>query len=153
MTEIKGFQGEYRWLSNMWPCEIEIWGKKFPSSEHAYVWTKLKDDERESRYEELIALEPRQSKVWGRKIDLRDDWTDADKLDIMARIIDEKFYQNRDLAEKLLSTGDVYIEETNDWGDVFFGVCDGKGKNHLGRMIMDTRNCLRVQKSLGLWPC
>lgn len=140
---IYGFQGEYRWLSNMWSCEVEFDGKMFPSSEHAYVYSKLTDDDQEKLYDELIAMEPRKSKTWGRKQELRENWGDQ-KLLYMNAIILNKFESNDNLREKLIDTGDIHIEETNDWGDAFWGVCDGIGKNHLGCILMATRNYLKM---------
>ena len=43
----------------------------------------------------------------------------------------------------LLATGDRYIEETNTWGDTFWGVCNGKGENNLGKIIMKIRDTLK----------
>jgi predicted NAD-dependent protein-ADP-ribosyltransferase YbiA (DUF1768 family) len=43
----------------------------------------------------------------------------------------------------LLATGDTYLEETNTWGDIWFGVCNGIGKNYLGKMLMEIREALR----------
>ena len=32
------------------------------------------------------------------------------------------------------------IVEGNTWGDVFWGVCNGIGENHLGNILMDVRD-------------
>lgn len=29
--------------------------------------------------------------------------------------------------------------EGNTWGDKFWGVCDGEGENHLGKLLMEVR--------------
>lgn len=54
-----------------------------------------------------------------------------------------KFAQNSDLRYRLLRTGDAYLEETNNWGDKFWGVCDGEGENHLGKIIMKVRGAIK----------
>lgn len=64
----------------------------------------------------------------------------------MERVIYEKFSQNKDLKKMLLDTGDSYLEETNTWGDTYWGVCNGVGKNHLGDILMDTRTTLRMEQ-------
>ena len=46
---------------------------------------------------------------------------------------------------RLLETGDVYLEETNTWGDVFWGVCNGKGENMLGQVLMLIRDELKAE--------
>lgn len=51
-----------------------------------------------------------------------------------------------ELGEKLLATGVVNIEEGNSWGDTFWGVCEGHGENHLGKLIMEQRDALRRQQ-------
>ena len=42
----------------------------------------------------------------------------------------------------LLATGDAKIVEGNTWGDVFWGVCNGVGENHLGEILMKVRQDL-----------
>ena len=60
----------------------------------------------------------------------------------MERILRVKF-SSPDLKEKLLSTGDRYLVEGNSWGDVYWGVCGGKGINMLGKLLMQIREELR----------
>lgn len=136
---IKGFKDEYRWLSNFWPCKINYEGITYPSVEHAYVAAKTND--LNSRLK-LLTLTAGQAKKIGRTFELRKDWNEV-RLDIMRNFINQKFAEGTELSLKLDSTGDCYIEETNDWGDVFFGVCNGVGSNHLGTLIMEARDSLR----------
>ena len=42
--------------------------------------------------------------------------------------------------EKLQSTGTNYLIEGNDWKDTFWGMCEGRGRNVLGRLIMNVRD-------------
>jgi len=60
-------------------------------------------------------------------------------LGVMRRLVEDKFLRDDSLAELLLSTGDGYLEETNTWGDVFFGVYNHVGQNHLGKILMTVR--------------
>ena len=48
-------------------------------------------------------------------------------------------FQIPSLRDKLIATGDAYIEETNNWGDEFWGVCHGFGENMLGKILMEIR--------------
>jgi predicted NAD-dependent protein-ADP-ribosyltransferase YbiA (DUF1768 family) len=41
MNDITEFQGEFRWLSNFFPVQIEYEGLTYPSVEHAYQAGKL----------------------------------------------------------------------------------------------------------------
>ena len=56
----------------------------------------------------------------------------------------------------LLSTGDVAIIEGNYWHDNFYGQCTcekcaGKGKNKLGKLLMDIRSELNGTKKPNLF--
>ena len=47
-------------------------------------------------------------------------------------------------SEMLLATDDMEIIEGNVWGDTFWGVCDGKGENNLGKVLMEVRQHLNT---------
>ena len=59
---------------------------------------------------------------------------------VMYEIVLAKFTQNPDLKEKLLATGDEYLEEGNTWGDTIWGTVDGVGENRLGKILMRVRD-------------
>lgn len=61
----------------------------------------------------------------------------------MYEICKAKFTQHKDLAEKLLETGDEELVEGNKWNDTYWGVCNGKGKNQLGKILMRIREELK----------
>lgn len=65
------------------------------------------------------------------------------KLDVMEACVRDKFTRNADLRRRLLETGDAELVEGNTWGDRFWGVCDGEGENHLGRVLIKVRGELR----------
>ena len=43
----------------------------------------------------------------------------------------------------VLNTGDEELIEGNNWGDRFWGQCDGEGINKLGQLLMKVREELR----------
>lgn len=134
---IKGFQDEYRWLSNFHLVVVRLYGHKYPSVENAYQAAKTLDiDARE----QFIYCGPSKAKQLGKTLQLRDDW-DQLKMVVMLNLLQQKF-SNTDLKTKLKNTGDMYIEETNTWGDTFWGVCSGIGENNLGKLIMRIRSKL-----------
>lgn len=145
---VKGFFGDYRWASNFHPCIVVHDALPFPSSEHAYMFAKLEQTEENAEqmkltYDYIISLSEREVKKWGRSIELRSNWENI-KYDIMAAIVFDKFSRNLDLREKLLATGNKYIEETNWWSDVYWGVDIKKGgANNLGKILMKTREFWR----------
>lgn len=139
---VRGFIDEYAFLSNFHPCLIEYEGIEYPSTEHAYQAAKTLDcGERESI---AVLATPGQSKRAGRRVTLRDDWEEV-KVSVMRDLLIKKFSQ-LELGKKLIDTDDMYLEETNWWGDCFWGVCNGRGQNHLGRLLMLVRDEIKAAK-------
>jgi ribA/ribD-fused uncharacterized protein len=139
---IKGFFGVYRWLSNFWYCTLRFKSGSYPTVEHAYQACKSKDPDVRKIFQRIET--PREAKQLARKLILRDDWYDV-MMDIMYFLVTQKFLQNPDLKSKLLATGNCYIEETNTWNDMFWGVCRGVGANNLGKIIMRVRDEIRKE--------
>ena len=153
---IDKFQGHWRFLSNFYPCKISD-GIEYPSVEHYYVAMKVDDDQlingkyyTPSDFREMISKveSPAIVKKIGKLVKVRKDWG-SKKIHIMNWAVREKF-KNKELSEMLLSTGDVELIEGNTWGDTFWGVCNNKGKNHLGKILMEVRRELRGEKRVGL---
>ena len=155
---IEKFEGRWRFLSNFYECDIEHQGIRYPSVEHFYVSMKCNNEQMINGkhytigdFREMIANTPSPGlvKKIGQKIKVRSDW-DNKKLEFMNWAIREKFkYIN--LAELLVQTEDIDLIESNTWNDTFWGVCNGKGKNHLGKILMKVRDELRgVEKKTGL---
>lgn len=138
--EIKGFFGPYRWLSNFHLCVIRYEGVDYPSVENAYMAAKTVAH---SIREKFVGITPAEARKLGQTIPLREDW-EGIKSHIMKQLLEEKF-SHEDLKEKLLLTGGRYLEETNWWGDRYWGVCDGEGKNILGQLLMIIRDDLKSQ--------
>ncbi len=136
--EIKGFFNEYRWLSNFWPAPLKINGITYKNSEAAYQSFKFPADQRA----QFSNLNPDEAKKLGKnaKIDQK-EWNRT-KMFIMILVVSSKFSQNPDLKQKLKETGDAYLEETNDWNDTCWGVCNGVGSNNLGKILMAYRQYL-----------
>ena len=135
---IEKFDGEYRWLSNFWNAPVIYDGYAFPSSENAYQYAKIAPDERTDKdVSDFQFCTAGQSKRKGQKVKIRDDWS-AVKLEVMEEILRSKFEDDL-LRWRLCETAPQEIVEGNTWGDVFWGVCDGKGSNHLGKILMKIR--------------
>jgi len=132
---ISVFKDNYRFLSNMYACNIKYNGKLWRSVEHAYQASKFSDEETINLIREQQS--PYVAKKLGAAAKLPSDW-DAKKLSIMEDLVREKF-KNPMLRELLLQTGDARIIEGNWWGDNFWGVCKGEGQNHLGKILMKIR--------------
>lgn len=141
---IRGFFGDYRWLSNFWKVDVEYEGYVYPSVEHAYQAAKSTDHRVRQRLCDPN-ISPGQAKRMGRTFTLRTDWEDV-KVDIMEQLLRSKF-QDESLREKLLATGDLEIVEENTWNDTFWGICKGYGQNMLGKLIMLARKELSQEAS------
>lgn len=133
---IEDFRGSYRWLSNFHMVEVTYDGDVYTSTEAAYQAAKtLLPAERRAIREAKTAGD---AKRLGRKVSMRPDWEDV-KIDIMRDLLRQKF-KNPDLRAGLLLTGRQHLVEGNTWHDEFWGVCEGNGENHLGRLLMDVRS-------------
>ncbi len=137
--DIKGFFGEYRWLSNFWSSPIEHEGFICATVEHAYQMEKAVLNKDRSRI--VAAKTPGEAKRLAKQVQIYSDW-DHVKLNIMRDLLEKKFAIPQ-LRDKLLSTGNAFLEETNTWNDTFWGVCRGKGQNNLGKLLMQIRNEIR----------
>ena len=145
VVDIKGFQGKYRFLSNFYPCPITFNQLIFQSSEAAYQSAKTTDS---SIKEKFTQLDARAARRLGKSVVIREDW-ESEKPNVMYHILREKFSKDP-LRGMLLSTGNSHLEETNYWHDTFWGVYNGKGLNHLGRLLMLVRDELRLIKKVML---
>lgn len=137
---IYGFFQEYRWLSNFHMCPVTVDNITFPSSEHAFMAMKTLDHSVRRHIAHIDR--PQDAKAYGRGVELRRGWDQGLRVTMMEKVLDAKFSQNIDLARKLLATCDKHLEETNNWGDRFWGVVDGHGENQLGNALMRVRRRL-----------
>ena len=137
---IQGFFGSYRFLANFYPSTILFAKKKFPSIENCYQAAKGSP----ANYGDFMYITAGQAKKLGKQTPnfLKREWDDA-KLSLMTYFVFFKFMNHEDLATLLLATGNRYLEETNSWHDIFWGVYNGEGENHLGKILMQVRSVVR----------
>ena len=130
---IKYFRGKYFFLSNFYYCKVTYNGLIYLNSEAAYQSMKVDLKERV----DFTHMSPSESKIktYGLKLENKDK--------IMYEIIKAKFIQNKKLKQKLLDTKNEEIIEGNSWGSTYWGICNGKGKNKLGKILMKIREELR----------
>lgn len=139
VTAIKAFDGEFRFLSNFYPCVIWHDGIKYPTLEHAFQAAKTTDFAERWRISQLPT--PGQAKRAGRSVTLRPDWLQVRRM-VMQELLIQKFILNSELRKKLKDTGRAQLVEGNTWGDTYWGVCRGVGENHLGKLLMAIRSIL-----------
>lgn len=143
------FRGQYGFLSNMHSAPVVLDGLIYPSVEHAYQAAKTFNETERKIIRENP--DPVFAKRMGYKVQKRPDWEDV-RLGIMNDLLQQKF-QKPSLAQKLLKTNPQHIKEGNTWHDNYWGSCScpkcqDKGKNNLGKLLMQTRNSLC---SVQLW--
>jgi ribA/ribD-fused uncharacterized protein len=134
MQKIEEFKGEYGFLSNFHPYEMEWMKRTWKCSESIYQAMK----DLHSDLDWFCTLDANQAKQAGKKVQLRHDWDDV-KLPLMEDILRVKF-SYWDLKAMLLFTGKAELIEGNWWGDRYWGVCKGTGENHLGKLLMKLRD-------------
>jgi len=146
---INNFRGKYEFLSNFYSAEITIDSITYPTGEHAFQAMKVMD--RGIQLAVSKAPEPMDAKRMGSRrymekhgIKIREDWDDIRVL-IMRGIVYLKFCKHPDLLRQLIETGNEELVEGNWWNDTFWGVCGGIGENHLGKILMEVRENLKLK--------
>ncbi len=146
---IDSFRGDFGFLSNFYEATIYVGGERYRSIEHAYQAHKTLDLDLRRLIRE--AKTSGIAKKLGQAVKIRDDWESV-KVDLMRDFIRRKF-ENPFLRLQLLATEGARLVEGNTWGDVFWGVCKGKGQNWLGKILMDERSRIqREEESEGSFP-
>ena len=138
-VRIDRFRGAFAFLSNFHRHPFEWRGRTWPTSEAACQAGKTRDERERERIR--AAPSPAEAKRLGRRVDLRLDW-DRIKDDVMRSVLQAKFAVP-ELRDALLATGDAELVEGNTWGDTYWGVCGGRGRNQLGRTLMRIRDDIR----------
>lgn len=143
---VKEFRDEYFFLSNFYMHPF-VWRHiEYPAGEYAFSAAKslaLKDayihDMNAHTEKVLTAKDCKSAKAIGRAANIDVALWDDIKVGLMREIVHDRFISNFDLVDKLLDTGAMLLVEGNDWGDVFWGRCKGKGFNTLGAILMEER--------------
>lgn len=135
VVAIDSFSGPYAFLSNFSPSSISVDGIEYPTVEHAYQAAKTLDENERRRIAKLPNAAA--AKKAGRQVVLRREWEQV-KVAVMRDLLQRKFADPH-LQAKLRATADEKLVEGNWWGDRFWGVCNGRGENWLGKLLMEIR--------------
>lgn len=140
------FRGEYAFLSNFYMHPFTWRNIVFPSGEHAFSYAKGfcctgTGAAQQAHFDEVLsAATPRLAKGLGRSLKIDVGEWDSNKVQWMREIVHAKFLTGGfDIVGQLVGTGAMMLVEGNDWGDTFWGRCDGKGFNTLGVLLMEER--------------
>ena len=125
------------WFSNMRPCNEPFICKDIAWNTVENFFQAMKtDSEKERRH--IASLNPYEAKQYIKTIPWRKDWTKEMALAVMEHGLRQKFAHGTSWHKRLMATqGDIV--EVNNWNDTYWGVCNGKGENHLGKLLMKIR--------------
>jgi ribA/ribD-fused uncharacterized protein len=135
MKIIDSFWDDYRFLSNFFFVVVELDGETYPTIEHAYQAAKTLDPVQRQAIRKCRS--PGQAKRMGQYVTMRPDWDDI-KIATMCDLLRQKFGSGY-LRTALLATDNAILIEGNNHGDTFWGICNGRGANNLGRLLMKVR--------------
>lgn len=154
MTHVFGFTGHYKPFSNFYYAPVP-WGDYVTSPRYwscnEVPYQLAKTLSAAQRVEGICAYlsedsgNPAKIKAWGKdpaRCTLQKGWKTNEgglSIDVMRMLVGSKFTLHANLRALLLETKEGYLEETNTWGDTFFGVCRGNGQNWMGRILMQIR--------------
>jgi len=150
-----GIEGEKGYLSNWFPSKLKLVFQNkeydFENVEQAMMAGKaMLFNDIESFNKILNKSNPKTVKSLGRKVKNFDPelWDKYKKI-IVKMAVKSKFTYNKDLQDKLISTGDKYLAEDSPWDKVWgIGTKSLKlkeskkwpGENLLGIILMEIRN-------------
>jgi ribA/ribD-fused uncharacterized protein len=144
---IDAFRGEYRFLSNFWPCYVNFGDLVYPSTEHAYQSAKVEDPVIKARIRDCSTPAQAKEYLGIHNIQPGPTWDINKKLEVMEQLQMIKFGGSQPLLTRvLLATGDALLVEGNTWNDTFWGVCNNNGENNLGKILMQVRTDLFKKK-------
>ena len=137
------FTTTFSCFSNFSSHAVQIWTRKFNTSEHAFQWKKFSEaapDIAEKIFNAGSAEAAKRITIANRN-KTPQDW-DTRKVDVMREVLAAKLAQHEDVREQLLKTGTRDIVE-NALADGFWGNGpDGKGENWVGKIWMELREKL-----------
>jgi len=133
------FSGKYAMLSNFYDNQITYNKITYKNNEAAFQAQKTDSDKIRKQFSRMF---PSEAVRKGKTLQLRTDWNDELAEKIMYEINKIKFSQEP-FKTLLLETKDEVLENRNGHGDIVWGICDGKGENKLGKILMKIRTELR----------
>lgn len=133
---IVGFRGRYYWLSNDYLTKVEWEGVVYPSVSHAFAASGTNDVNVRERirlaedFSTVRELERMMTKNYA---------VEMNRIDILAQLIRLKFTVP-ELRKGLKNTKEQLLVHHNERGDTIWGVCNNRGYNLLGRVLMEVRS-------------
>ncbi|KAK3918486.1 Retrovirus-related Pol polyprotein from transposon 412 [Frankliniella fusca] len=140
---ITSFTGNFRFLSNFYPCSVFYDGRSWPSVEHAFQAAKT--DSLEEKDWIHGAPTPAEAKRIGKLVTIKENWDDV-KVQVMLKCLTSKFAEGTKERDLLAKTKNAELVENNYYHDDFWGNCLCQlhkwrmGENVLGQTLMLVRS-------------
>jgi N-glycosidase YbiA len=134
--------GPFGCFSNFSAHPVTLAGKTWPTTEHYFQAQKFAGTPHEE--EVRAAKSPMVAARMGRSRarPLRHDWETV-KDAVMRVAVEAKVRQHATVRDALLSTGDEGLVEASTKDEYWGCGADGKGRNMLGRILMEVREQVR----------
>lgn len=128
-------------LSNFYSSNIRYKGHTYETVEHIFQTVRCARESDKVKIRN--AASPKLAKIIGRFVEVRPNW-EANKADVMEKILRIKFRKQSKLRRMLNETGDMQLINLNYWHDTFWGSCactrhKRTGQNMLGAILMKIR--------------
>ena len=150
------FSSESSFLSNFYPAPITDDDTVYMSAEHMYQALKCKHAQAHERMRQVItAPSPLEAKRIADSVGTSPEWR-KDRDTVMEHVINAKFDQNVELADSLLGTGDMPLNEATSNDHFGIGVTilareirdeSYRGSNKLGLILMNKRARLKAARN------
>lgn len=147
------FASHYSYLSNFAPSVIVHEGLVYPTAEHFYQAEKCLHAQDECKRKRVMsATTPLEAKRIADDIKSTPEWRNVRDI-VMKTVVEEKFKQNPGLADQLLTTGDMVLNEATNNQHFGIGVTINsreindksyRGANMLGQIIMGIRAQIKL---------
>ena len=128
------------YMSNYYKARFFVYGRWWNNVEAPYQAQKTSVQSEQDAI--WAATKANDARLLGQKVSIRPDW-DQVKRNVMKGCVLAKFLQHSDLRQKLMETDDQELIEDSPV-DSFWGCgADGKGRNELGKVLMEVRSELK----------
>lgn len=140
------FRDDFWFLSNLYNAPVTYQNITYPNAEATFQAQKQVLVDATLSLKNFQAMNGVDAKRQGKRIKMSPEqirqW-DRMKDKVMYEVVKAKFSQNQYLKGRLLQTNDMPLVEENWWHDTYWGVCNGIGENHLGKILMRVRDELK----------
>jgi ribA/ribD-fused uncharacterized protein len=130
-------------FSNWSAHQLDVWGRTFPTVEHAYHFKKFEHADRAWAERIATAKSAYAAKQLAHSKPIDHTTWNAIRESVMLELLRAKLAQHADVRQALLETGGSVIAEVGNDADDFWGYGpNGLGQNTLGKLWMYLRGTL-----------